>query len=164
GSTQGVSAGPTRSSLTPHPVGQQPKQAQPQPTPSPHKQTPGRPRKGLPSLAILPLSNASADPSLDYLSDGITESIIHLLSPLPGLKVMARSTVFRYKGQAVNIQEVGRALKVRAVLTGQLVQRGNRLIVKTELVNVRDGSRLWGEHYERELSDIFAVEQMIAQE
>jgi serine/threonine protein kinase len=142
GGTGGVSAGPAQAPLAPPPAGGPQERREP-PPPSPGKQTPGRPRKGLPSLAILPLRNAGADPNLDYLSDGITESLIHLLSLLPELKVMARSTVFRYKGQVVDAQEVGRALKVRAVLTGELLQRGNRLILRTELVNVRDGARLW---------------------
>jgi tetratricopeptide (TPR) repeat protein len=77
---------------------------------------------------------------------------------------MARSTAFRYKGRDVDPQEVGRALKVRAVLTGQLLQRDNRLLIKVELVDVKDGAQLWGEHYNRELSDILAVEKAIAQE
>jgi serine/threonine-protein kinase len=125
---------------------------------------PRRRRQAIASLAVLPLANTNVDPDTEYLSDGITEGIINLLSQLPGLRVMARSTAFRYKGHDVDAQEVGRALKVRAVLTGQLFQRDNRLIIKMELVDVKDGSQLWGEHYNRELSDILAVEKVIAQE
>jgi serine/threonine protein kinase/tetratricopeptide (TPR) repeat protein len=116
------------------------------------------------SLAVLPLANANADPDSEYLSDGMTESIINALSQLPGLKVMARSTAFRYKGRDVDAREVGRDLKVRAVLTGQLFHRDNRLILKLELVNVRDGTQLWGGHYDRDWSDVLAVEKAIAQD
>jgi serine/threonine-protein kinase len=125
---------------------------------------PRRRRDAIPSLAVLPLANTNADLDTEYLSDGITESIINLLSQLTGLRVMARSTAFRYKGRDVDAREVGRALKVRAVLTGQILQRDKRLIIKMELVNVKDGSQLWGERYNRELSDILAVEKAIAQE
>jgi eukaryotic-like serine/threonine-protein kinase len=114
------------------------------------------------SLAILPLVNAGADSNMDYLSDGITESLINLLSRLPRLRVMARSTVFRYKGCDVDAQEVGRALNVRAVLTGRVAQRDDRVIIKTDLVDVAVGSQLWGEHYDRNLAEMGAVEEAIA--
>jgi DNA-binding SARP family transcriptional activator/Tfp pilus assembly protein PilF len=127
----------------------------------------GVPRQGRApsnSLAILPLANASADPGLEYLSDGITESIINNLSQLPQLKVMARSTVFRYKGRELDPQEVGGHLGVRAVLTGRVMQRGDRLNIQTELVDVADGSQLWGEQYDRRSADIFEVQEEIARE
>ncbi|HVS81531.1 MAG TPA: protein kinase, partial [Pyrinomonadaceae bacterium] len=123
-----------------------------------------RSRKAINSLAVLPLLNASADPDMEYLSDGITESLINNLSQLPKLRVMARATVFRYKGREVDPQEVGRELSVRAVLTGRVLQRENRLIIKVELVHTTDGSQLWGEQYNRQLADIFAVEEEIANE
>ncbi len=123
-----------------------------------------RSRKAIDSLAVLPLVNASADPNTEYLSEGITESIINSLSQIPKLRVMARSTVFRYKGRETDPQEVGRDLNVRAVLTGRVLQLGDRLIIKAELVNVADGSQLWGEQYNRELSDIFALQEEIAQQ
>ncbi len=125
---------------------------------------PRRRRKAIPSLAVLPLANTNADPDAEYLSDGIAETLINLLSQLPGLRVMARSTAFRYKGRDADAQEAGRAFGVRAVLTGQLARRGNRVVIKVELVDVKDGSRLWGEDYNRELSDLLAVEQAIAAE
>ena len=118
----------------------------------------------LDALAVLPLVNTSADPDSEYLADGITESLITLLSRLPGLRVMARSTVFRYKGRDIDVQEVGRTLQVRAVLTGRLHQRGARLILKAELVDVADGIQLWGERYDRELTDLFAVEEAVARD
>jgi serine/threonine protein kinase len=116
------------------------------------------------SLAILPLVNASADAEVEYFSDGITESLINNLSQLRQLRVMAHSTVFRYKGQEIDPRQVGSELKVHAVLIGRVLQRGNRLNIRAELVDVRDGARLWGEHYDRSLADIFAVQEEIARE
>lgn len=123
-----------------------------------------RSRKAIDSLAILPLVNASGDPDAEYLSDGITESIINTLSQLPKLRVMARSTVFRYKGGEVDPQVVGRELGVRAVLTGRVLQRGELLIIKAEMADAEDGSHLWGEQYSRKLSDIFTIEEEISRE
>lgn len=123
-----------------------------------------RPRKAIDSLAILPLVNASGDPNAEYLSDGITESIINSLSQIPKLRVMARSTVFRYKGREVDPQTVGRELGVRAVLTGRALQLGDSIVIGTELVDVADGSQLWGEQYRRNFSDIFALQEEISRE
>ncbi|MFY9608030.1 MAG: alpha/beta fold hydrolase [Blastocatellia bacterium] len=120
--------------------------------------------KAIDSLAILPLANASADPNMEYLSDGITESIISSLSQLPKLKVMSRSTVFRYKGQEVSLQQVGRDLNVRAIVSGRVLQLGDNLVLGVELVSVADGSQLWGEQYKRKLSDVFAMQEEIARE
>jgi serine/threonine protein kinase/Tfp pilus assembly protein PilF len=123
-----------------------------------------RSRKSIDSLAILPIINAGGDPDTEYLTDGITESIINNLSQLPKLRVMARSTVFRYKGKDVDPQRVGQELGVRAALTGRALQRGDLLIIKTELVDTEDGSHLWGEQYNRKLSDIFTIEEEISRE
>jgi TolB-like protein/Flp pilus assembly protein TadD len=123
------------------------------------------PAEALPSrasLAILPLVNSSADPNAEFLSDGITESIINNLSQLPQLRVVARGTVFRYKAQDVDPLRVGRELDVRAVLTGRVLQLGERLVVRAELVDTGDGSQLWGEQYDRQLSDVLAVQEEIA--
>jgi serine/threonine protein kinase/tetratricopeptide (TPR) repeat protein len=132
-------------------------------SPAPARKRSQPKRAAISSLAVLPLVNANVDPEVEYLSDGITESVINLLSQLPGLRVMARSTMFRYKGKDPDAQEVGRALKVRAVLGGRLFQRGSRLIIKVELVDVKDGSQLWGEQYNRDMSEVLVVEQAIAQ-
>jgi serine/threonine protein kinase/Tfp pilus assembly protein PilF len=123
-----------------------------------------RTRKAIDSLAILPLVNASGDPNAEYLSDGITESIINNLSQISKLRVMARSTVFRYKGREVDPQTVGRELGVRAVLTGRALQLGDRIVIGTELVDASDGSQLWGEQYRRNVLDIFAVQEEISRE
>jgi serine/threonine protein kinase/Tfp pilus assembly protein PilF len=118
--------------------------------------------KAIDSLAVLPLLNASADPEMEYLSDGITESIINALAQLPKLRVMARSIVFRYKGQEVDPQRVGRELDVRAVLVGRVLKLDDQLIVGAELVDALDGAQVWGEHYNRQFADIFAVQEVIA--
>ncbi len=123
-----------------------------------------RSRKAFDSIAVLPFENATADSNTEYLSDGITESIINSLSHLPKLRVMARSTVFRYKGQTADPQKVGNDLNVRAVLTGRVVQRGDSLVIGTELVDVANGWRLWGEQYNRKLADLVAVQDEIANE
>jgi serine/threonine-protein kinase len=116
------------------------------------------------SIAVLPLVNASADPNTEYLSDGITESLINSLSQLPKLRVIARTTMFRYKGREVDPQKVGRELGVKAVLTGKVLQRGDSLIIQADLVDVADGSQLWGEQYNRKFSDILAVQGEIAKQ
>jgi serine/threonine protein kinase/Tfp pilus assembly protein PilF len=123
-----------------------------------------RPRKAIDSLAIMPFANGGADPDTEYLSDGITETIIHNLSQLPKLRVMARSTVFRYKGASLDPLEVGPNLGVRAVLMGRVLHRGDSLVIKVELVDALDGAHLWGENYNRRLSDIFAIEEEISRE
>ncbi len=120
--------------------------------------------KAIDSLAVLPLTNASADPDAEYLSDGITESLINSLSQLPKLRVIARTTAFRYKGREPDPQTVGRDLKVGAVLTGRVVQHGGALVIQADLVDAVDGSQLWGERYNRRLADIFGVQEDIVRE
>jgi serine/threonine protein kinase/tetratricopeptide (TPR) repeat protein len=127
----------------------------------------GRPRspsKALDSLAVLPFENAGSDPNAEYFSDGITESIIQRVSEFPKVRVMARSTVFRYKGQVTDPQVVGRQLNVRAVLTGRVMQRGDSLIIGAELVDTTNGWRLWGKQFQRPLQDVFTVQEEIARE
>jgi TolB-like protein/Tfp pilus assembly protein PilF len=114
------------------------------------------------SLAVLPLVNASDDPQAEYLSDGITENIINTLSRLSQLRVIARSAVFRHKKQDVDVQEVGRALGVQAVLAGRLLKLENRVVINTELVDPANGSHLWGQQYDCNFSDIFNLQREIA--
>jgi eukaryotic-like serine/threonine-protein kinase len=116
------------------------------------------------SLAVLPMVNASADAGTEYLSDGITESLINSLSQFPGLKVKSRSSVFRYKGRETDPQVAGRELNVQAVLTSRLVQRGEELSISAELVDVRDDTRIWGDQYNRKLADIQAMQKDIGRE
>ena len=114
------------------------------------------------SIAVLPFVNTSGDASTDYLSDGITESLINSFSQLSGLRVVPRSTVFRYKGQQLDPQEIGRKLGVRAVLTGRVVQHDDIVNIQTELIDVDKNSQLWGEQYNRKFADIQAVQGEIS--
>jgi serine/threonine protein kinase len=120
--------------------------------------------KPIDSMAVMPFLNASADPNQEYLSDGITESLISSLSQLRNLRVLARTTVFSYKNRAVDPIKVGRELGVRAVLTGRVVERGGTLIIQADLLDVTDGSQLWGEQYHRKFSDVLAVQEEIAKQ
>jgi serine/threonine protein kinase len=113
------------------------------------------------SVAVMPFVNASNDPESEYLSDGITESLINNLSQLPNLTVMARSSVFRYKGRDVDPQTVAKELKVQALVTGRIVQHGDQLVISSELIDARTNRNLWGDQYDRKLSDALAVQQEI---
>ncbi len=113
------------------------------------------------SVAVMPFINAGNDPNSEYLSDGITESLINNLSQLPNLVVMARSSVFRYKGRDVDPQTVAKELKVQALVTGRIVQHGDQLIISSELIDARTSRNLWGDQYDRKLSDALAVQQEI---
>jgi len=114
------------------------------------------------SVAVLPFANASADPSMDYLSDGITEGIIDSLSGLPNVKVISRTSAFRYKQRDIEPQKVAKELGVDALVTGRVVQRGDDLSVSAELVDAREDKQLWGEQYSRKLADVVSVQQDIA--
>ena len=112
-------------------------------------------------MAVLPFVNAGNDPNTEYLSDGITESLINNLSQVPNLAVMSRSSVFHYKGSDVDPQTVAKDLKVEAVVTGRIVQRGDQLIISSELIDARTNHNLWGDQYDRKLSDLLAVQEDI---
>ena len=120
--------------------------------------------KVISSLAVLPFENVSRDPENDYLSDGITGSLINNLATVPKLRVMARSTVFRYKGREMDPQAIGRELHVRAVLTGRMMQSGGSLRIGTELVDVATGSQIWGAQFDRKPGDIFTIQDEISSE
>src|ERR1700681_1005699 len=117
--------------------------------------------KEISSIAVLPFVNTGNDPNSEYLSDGITESLINSLSQLPNLAVMARSSVFRYKGRDIDPQMVAKDLKVQAVVTGRIVQRGDQIIVSSELIDARTNRNLWGDRYDRKMSDLLSVQQEI---
>lgn len=121
-------------------------------------------RMAIDSLAILPLLHNDPDQGMEYFSDGISESMINALSQLPDLRVMAWSTVSQYKGQHVDPRQTGRALGVRAVLTGRVLQSANSLLIKVEMVDVSDGSQLWGDSYSCEPSQILNIETKISSE
>ncbi len=114
------------------------------------------------SVAVLPLVNANANPDMDYLADGITEGVINHLSRLPQLRVLARSTVFRYRQAQQDPIQIGRQLKVGAVIVGRLAQHGDTVEVETEMVNVSNGAQIWGEQYRRRTSEIATVQDDIA--
>jgi eukaryotic-like serine/threonine-protein kinase len=114
------------------------------------------------SVAVLPFENATGDPGNEYLSDGISESLINKLSSLPGLRVISRTSAFAFKGKKLGPTEIGRALGVDALLLGSLAQRGASLAITAELVSVRDDRQLWGEKYTRSADDVLKVEGEIA--
>jgi serine/threonine protein kinase/tetratricopeptide (TPR) repeat protein len=113
------------------------------------------------SLAVLPFVNATSDPGNEYLGDGLTESLIGTLSQLPDLRVLARSTVFRFKTNQDDPRQIGQTLQVSAVLTGRITQHGDELRIHTELVDTADGSELWGAHYECKAADVTQVQGQI---
>lgn len=123
-----------------------------------------RTRKAIDSLAVLPLVNGGKDAETEYLSDGITECIINSLSKLPKLRVVPRSTVFRYKEQQTDLQNIGNELGVRAVFAGRVLQIGDSLIVNAELVDITNEAQIWGEQYRREMTDIFTLLDEIAED
>src|SRR5579864_6039957 len=123
-----------------------------------------QPSKIIDSLAVLPFANLSGDPEMEYLSDGITDTLINSLSQLRRLRVVPRSLTFRYKGREVDPQRVGNELNARAVLTGRVMQRGDTLLVSTELMDVAKLSQLWGAQYNRKMADIFVLQEEIARE
>ncbi len=127
---------------------------------------PGPPKtsKAIDSLAVLPFSNLSGDPDMDYLSDGITDSLINSLAQVRKIRVVPRGLVFRYKGREIDSQAVGTELNVRAILTGRVMQRGDTLVVGAELLDVAKVSQLWGGQYNRKMADLFAVQEAIANE
>jgi TolB-like protein/Tfp pilus assembly protein PilF len=114
------------------------------------------------SIAVLPFTNVSNDSKTEYLSDGITESLINSLSQLPNLSVMSRNTVFRYKGQSTDAQKLGHDMGVKAILTGRLIQTGDQLMISVSLEDVRESRQIWGEQYNRKLSNLVWVQQEIA--
>lgn len=113
------------------------------------------------SVAVLPFTGGSSDPNTSFLQEGITEGVTDALSQMPNLKVMSSSSVFRYKGRDGDPQQAGRDLKVDAVLTGRMSQLGDVLAINTELVNVADGSRVWGGRYSEKLANVSALQEEI---
>ena len=116
-----------------------------------------------PSVAVLPFTNMSGDPEQEFFADGIAENIITALSRYPSLFVIARNSSFTYKGRAVDVKQVGRELGVRYALEGGLRRAGNRIRVTTQLVEAETGRHVWAEHYDRDLADIFALQDEITE-
>jgi len=124
----------------------------------------GSRRSPVNSLAVLPFFTSSSDPNAAYLAEGIPESLILNLSRLSELRVMAWSTVARFRGQELDALGIGRDLGVRAIFAGRMYQFADNLVIKTELVDVEDGSQIWGGQYQRKLDDLFTIEQEISRE
>jgi serine/threonine-protein kinase len=115
------------------------------------------------SVAVLAFANMSTDPEQDYFCDGMAEEIINALTQVEGLRVVARTSAFSFKGKNVNVRDIGRELGVEAVLEGSVRKAGNRLRITAQLINVADGFHLWSERFDRELADVFAIQDEIAQ-
>jgi len=120
--------------------------------------------KQISSIAVMPFINETGNADVEYLSDGMTESLINSLSQLPDLKVKARSSVFRYKGKDIDPQQAGSELSVQAILNGRVVQRGDGLTLYLSLVDARQGNQIWGENYNRKMSDIVTLQSEIARD
>src|SRR5262249_26116370 len=130
---------------------EEPAAASPQSLPLPDK----------PSIAVLPFQNMSSDPDREFFADGIAEDIITALSRYPSLFVIARNSSFTYKGRAVEVKQIARELGVRYVLEGSLRKFGNRIRITAQLVDAETGKHVWAERYDRDLADIFAVQDEI---
>jgi len=120
------------------------------------------PRKQEPSIAVLPFVNMSGDKDQEYFSDGLAEEIINALAQLPGLKVTARTSAFAFRGKEQDIRKIAEALDVHSILEGGVRRAGNRLRVTAQLINAQDGYHLWSQRYDRELADVFEVQEEIA--
>jgi serine/threonine protein kinase/tetratricopeptide (TPR) repeat protein len=132
-------------------------------TPTSTETVPVAPMSAAKSVAVLPFANQSADPENEYLTDGIADEIISALTKIQSLRVASRTSAFAFKGKNEDISEIGHKLKVSTVLEGSVRRHGNRLRVTAQLVNVADGSNLWSERYDREIEDIFAIQDDISQ-
>ena len=114
-----------------------------------------------PAIAVLPFVNLSGDPKQDYFSDGLTEDILTELSRARDLRVLARNTTFQYKGKAVDVGKLGRELKVRYVLEGSVRRAEDQLRVTAQLIDAETGSHIWADRYDREMADVFLVQDEI---
>jgi TolB-like protein len=125
---------------------------------SPHRARPPR----IASIAVLPFVNMSSDPEQEYFSDGISEQVLDLLSRIPDLRVIARTSSFSFKGKHVDVATIAQTLQVSHVLEGSVRKSGNRVRIAAQLIRTEDSSQLWSETYDRELTDIFVIQDEIA--
>jgi len=119
-----------------------------------------RPERSKPSIAVLPFTNMSGDPEQEYFADGITEDIITDLSKVSGLSVIARNSMFTYKGQSADVQEVGRRFNATNVLEGSVRKAGNRVRINAQLIGAREGTHLWADRYDRDLTDTISLARL----
>jgi serine/threonine protein kinase len=115
-----------------------------------------------PSIAVLPFVNMSGDKEQEYFSDGLAEEIINALAQIPGLKVIARTSAFAFRGKEQDITKIAEALRVRTILEGSVRRSGNRIRITTQLIDASDGSHLWSKRYDREMTDVFAIQDEIS--
>jgi serine/threonine-protein kinase len=127
------------------------------------QQVTAKPAEKQPSIAVLPFANMSADKENEYFSDGLAEEILNLLAKIPGLKVIARTSSFAFRGKEQDITKIAEALGVSTILEGSVRRAGNRIRVTAQLIHAADGAHIWSERYDRELTDIFAIQDEIAQ-
>ncbi|MCH7886468.1 MAG: guanylate cyclase [Candidatus Marinimicrobia bacterium] len=120
-------------------------------------------RSSMASIAVMPFENMSSDPENEYFSDGMTEEIINALTKIKGLRVASRTSSFRFKGAKIDIREVGEKLNVNTVLEGSVRKSGTKLRITAQLINIEDGYHIWSEVFEREMSDVFAIQDEISQ-
>jgi adenylate cyclase len=132
--------------------------------PAPAVAAPGKAQPEPPSIAVLPFNNMSGDAEQEYFSDGITEDIITDLSKIAGLMVIARNSSFTYKGKSVDIRTVGRELGVRSVLEGSIRRAGNRVRITAQLIDAATGGHVWADRFDRDLTDIFAVQDEVTRQ
>ena len=121
-----------------------------------------KPVERQPSIAVLPFANMSRDSDDEFFSDGLAEEIMNTLAHLPGLKVTARTSAFAFRGKEQDIRKIAEALDVRTILEGSVRRSGNRIRVTAQLINAQDGYHLWSQRYDREMADIFEVQDEIA--
>jgi DNA-binding winged helix-turn-helix (wHTH) protein/TolB-like protein/Flp pilus assembly protein TadD len=124
--------------------------------------SPRRDTRTINSVAVLPLTNATKDPNAEYLSDAISGNLINSLSQLPQLKVIAQASSFKYKGKEIDPQELANAMGVQAIVTGSIVRFDDNLQISVELIDARDKTQMWGEHYKRKVADLQVVQEEIA--
>ncbi|MDX1572280.1 MAG: hypothetical protein R3200_17495, partial [Xanthomonadales bacterium] len=152
--------GPQRTAPASEPIAT----ATPPPRPAPDLDTTAPALETEPSVAVLPFVNMSSDTEQEYFADGLSDTLMHMLSQVGGLKVAARTSSFAFKGQAINVEEIARELKVATLLEGSVQKAGDRVRVIAQLVDASDGAHLWSANFDRELKDIFAIQDEIAHE
>jgi len=124
----------------------------------------GKTSSTIQSIAVMPFVNESGNSDVEYLSDGMTETLIGSLSQLPGLNVKARSTVFRYKGKALDVKTIGKELGVQAVLNGRVIERGDRLTLSLELIDAQTENVIWSDKYDRKQTDLVNLQSEVARD
>src|SRR6185436_5878341 len=115
-------------------------------------------------VAVLPFVNAGNNPDMQYLSDGVSESLINSLTRLPQLRVIARNSSFKYRGTEVDLQDVAKALGVQAIVTGRIMRLGDQLQISAELTDIRDRTQMWGDQYTRNSTDLLGVQSEISKQ